>query len=45
MMKGDTTMKGNLKRILTLALLAALLAASALPLPGLPPAARAEGGG
>jgi hypothetical protein len=42
MMKGDTTMKGNLKRILTLALLAVLLAASALPLPGLPPAARAE---
>ncbi len=36
-------MKGNLKRILTLALLAALLAASALPLPGLPPAARADG--
>ncbi|MGI6237591.1 MAG: hypothetical protein ACOYI7_08610 [Candidatus Excrementavichristensenella sp.] len=43
MMKGDTTMKGDLKRILTLALLAALLAAFALPLPGLPPAAWADG--
>jgi hypothetical protein len=43
-MKGVIVMKGKLKRILSLALLAALLAGAVnLPLPGLSPAARAEG--
>jgi hypothetical protein len=42
-MKGVIVMKGKLKRILSLALLAALLAGAVnLPLPGLSPAARAE---